>query len=590
MVFKLGKINILNDDLVSQIAAGEIIENPASVVKELVENSIDAKGNKIVISIVNGGISLIQVDDNGEGMDYESLNLALHRHATSKISSLKDLENIRTLGFRGEALPSIASVSKLLISSRIKSSSEGNFINVYDNKVENGVIGRPVGTTVKVEDLFYNTPARRKFLNSYKKETASIIDMITKLALSRPDISFRLIDSGKTILQSPGIGGLSNTISALFNREISNNLIEIDSDFEGIQIKGFIGNQILSRSNRNSQFIFVNGRFTVSKMISTIIEKAYDTLLGINKYPVFFLNLSIDPSLIDVNVHPKKISIRFLYPKIIMDGFYKAAIEKLGTIKNPFILLSHDDNLPATFNNRGINGYFNEQYDFGSLKMEMTPTNNFLKEVDVDTAYYSESKNSYTEGHHSYKILNQVFNTYIVLKKSDSILIIDQHAAHERILYDRLVKDLFDAPLLTQLLMPPLTYEYNYSEQLILKENIITFEKLGYTLEEFGGNTVIIRSSPVILGKAEGIDLFKEILNKLNGEKQIHMEDLKKHLLVTISCRKAIKAGDVLTVQESARLIEDLFNSSIPYTCPHGRPTILEMTQRELEKHFKRIQ
>jgi len=542
------RIKILPEDLINKIAAGEVVERPASVVKELVENSIDAGATQIVIEIQNAGKKLIRVADNGRGMTPEEIEIALQRHSTSKISSIEDLFNIRTLGFRGEALPSIASVSKL----RIEPNPSG------------------AGITVESKDLFYNVPARKKFLKSDATEVGHIGEFVSKYAMAYPQIAFKLVSDGKALISSAGNGKLIDAILSIYGAELAKELVEIDSQFQPGRIFGFASRATLSRIDKNYETFYVNGRFVRNFLLNRALEEAYRTLIPGNRYPVGILFIDIDPRQVDVNVHPTKREVKFLKTNEVLDAVTSAVSKALTNVRE-----YQNTCLPAG-TVRVSEG--EDQKIRISEKPEM---------MDVFFPVVSQSIELEVTAVQPLIPIYQLKNTYIVATDGEELALIDQHAAHERILYDRLGHESRVAG--QQALLIPETLDLRPEEAAILRENIGYLKDLGFELEEFGGNSFILRSIPAISSKVPARQLLIDIVSELQASgKSVELQVKQENLRKLIACHSAIKAGDSLTREEMNQLIKDLYSTPNPLTCPHGRPTLIRITEEELKKKFAR--
>lgn len=611
------KIKLLDEKTINKIAAGEVIDRPASIIKELVENSIDANSSSISIEIKKGGKEYIRVTDNGDGILKEDLEIAFLRHSTSKISSIEDLQNTKTLGFRGEALASIAAVSKVEGITKTKNEKSGNQIIINGGKVVDIVeIGCPNGTTIIIRDLFYNIPVRRKFLKSDATETAYISDNVYRLALSNPNISFKYLKDNKVIVKTPGNGNVLDTIYSLYGKDIMKSLISINNTFKDISLKGFISNLTLTKGNRNYEFIFVNGRFIRDIELSKIIEDAYKSLITINRFPVFFLYIDIPPDKIDVNIHPTKTEIRFEDKKLI-SNFIKESINmelkkhnlipeisidknqhKPETIENNFLdIIDNNDK----FNNSNIkeNIVFEHNLKHDMPYSEQNSNVNYMKKIihnDVVNSNYKvnnvlKHNNNSKKFLPSLRYIGRLFETYILAEDIDNntFYIIDQHAAHERVMYEKIRRNYEQEKIVSQNLLVPEVINLTHGEIEIVKENKKIFNSLGFEFEEFGVNAIILRSVPMVFGNPNSRKLFIDILDNISKDIKNNY-DLNIDRIMKISCRCAIKAGDNLKKLEVEKLLNDLRLCIDPYTCPHGRPIVIKMTRYELEKKFKRIQ
>jgi DNA mismatch repair protein MutL len=613
----MSKINILNSQIANKIAAGEVIANPASVIKELLENSIDAQSSVITIEIKKGGKELILIKDNGTGIAAEDVLLAFKRHATSKINKIEDLIEINTLGFRGEALASIAAVSKIDINTRERSSNNGVHLKIHGgNVVQNNLIGCSLGTTIKVEDIFYNTPARYKYLKKDSVETGNISSIIERIALSHPEVSFRFINEGRQIFHTPGNNDLYSCIYCLYGKEFSNNLIELNYINSPLEIKGYIGKPQLTRATKKYQIFFVNNRYIKNKVIYTALEEAYKGLVMIHKHPIAILNINLPSYMLDINVHPAKTEILFRNESLIYLLIKQAILEHLKIESLiPEVRINNKNE-----KDKIINNYTNtqEQIPIESTIKERPSYNNYnnsIKEdIDKKSIYREVSDYNIERSNNSRdkdenkdnkknnkkqknlldfkkgKIIGQVFSTYIIIEIENELLLIDQHAAHERIAYNQF-KDQFNKNMvISQNLLIPRNIEVSYEEYQLIFDYLSILNRLGYDIEGFGSNSIILRSVPLILGQPQNEENLLEIIYYLQDLKDIGSNSEVEQKIISMACKSAIKAHDHLENREIYKLIEDLISTENPYTCPHGRPTIIKLTRYELEKLFKRIQ
>ncbi|AEF17278.1 DNA mismatch repair protein mutL [Thermoanaerobacterium xylanolyticum LX-11] len=608
----MNKINLLDDELINKISAGEVVERPMSIVKELVENSIDADSKNITIEIIDGGIPYIKVLDDGCGMNEIDAVLAFGRHATSKIKSTDDLFNIGTLGFRGEALASIAAISKVLLKTKEENSLYGTLINVEGGKILKKVkCGCEKGCSVEVKDVFYNTPARRKFLKRPSTEAMYITDMVAKIALSRPDISFRYIKDKRMEFMTSGNNSVNEVILRLYGDELYSNLIETEYNDEYMNIKIFLCKPSYTRGNRNMQILFVNGRFVKNKIYTTAVEEAYKTLIPVNRYPVVITYLNIDPKNIDVNVHPTKLEVKFSDEKEIFDSIYKSIKNALNrsnlipTIRHDMFTYAditenkvEEKSNPKQLNmieeestNKILEVYPNNKSFVSNVKessekayFDYNDVNAFNKEIENT---HIENFNTLPDERDDYKIVGVIFSTYIIVEKDDVIYLVDQHAAHERILYEKFM-NMYNNVQGKQTTIPILI-NIEPGDDVIINENIELFNKLGYKFESFGNNSIVLREVPVVLGQPESRQLFIDIIDKLKRDDFNKDINLKEETIIMMACKKAVKAMDSLSKEEINSLFNDLKVTENPYTCPHGRPVIVSIKKYELEKMFKRI-
>lgn len=737
----MGIIRLLDDKVINKIAAGEVIEKPASIVKELVENSIDAGATEITVEIKGGGISLIRVTDNGKGLDSDDMGTAFLRHATSKIWDDSDLYTISTLGFRGEALASIAAVAKVEMISKLKTNSLGNIICLEGGKIlEKEESGSLDGTIITVRDLFFNTPARLKFLKTESREAIQITDTMQNLAMSHSKISFKYKNNDKLIFATKGDGDLKSVILSIYGREIFNNIIEVDSAKEFISVKGYLGNSEISKASRNYQSVFINGRYIKNKTITAAVEAAYKSMLTINKFPMFVLHLYINPEFIDVNVHPAKSEVKFQDDQLVFKAVYHSVKDALVSIspmtavdtsKNTMFIselpkinyvqdemklegiresinparpmdsantsLNYREQFLAQeeleqhnnsyvnktlFNNeaagavisenlsnslkKGIGVYeptsnpiergsnvtqteanlvetklanndtqpnslerntFASEAQAGPIerstaatamqKIQANPTerregnattqyNSMERRISTTQAEYNPSgKRIYIEDKQTspvytpisrgipkfepLAIVGQIHFTYIVAESMEDMYLIDQHAAHERIYYENFMAEYKASSIQSQNLLVPIVIELSLSNKQQVFDNMELFSKIGYEIDDFGGNSIALRCVPLIYGNPDNIELFNEILSSLETKTKDMFHVIDK-VIYTMACKSAIKAGDKLNYREMTELIEKLRYCENPFNCPHGRPTIIKMSYVEMEKKFKRIQ
>ena len=605
----MDKIHILDSNVSNKIAAGEVVERPASVIKELVENSIDAGAASITVEIKNGGISYMRVTDNGCGMTREDAKVSFIRHATSKIIREDDLNNIKTLGFRGEALASIASVSHVEMSTKLKEETYGSKIIINGGEFESiEDCGCTDGTSIIVRNLFYNTPARLKFLKTESREGTIVSESLYSLALSKPSISFKYIKDGKVIFNTPGDGDLGNVVLTLYGKEAYGSLIKISYTGNILSIGGFIGNTDAARSNRNRQLFFVNGRFIKNKMLTAAVDNAYKTYLPISKFASCILFITIYPDLVDVNVHPTKSEVRFQDQKEVFSAVFNTVRNGLtGEVLIPDTKLKVEKKYDDDIEEKRVQvEMFPKDYSVAPRVKEAEYENTGInmeapvKNIEYDTKNYEPINSVRVETDkpniESVKnllppliIIGQCCLTYILAQGPDGLYIIDQHAAHERILYEKFKGDFETSGVISQGLISPLLVELTQKERNIVKENIERFQKLGFELEYFGTNSVILRSVPVIFGEPQLKQLFIELID-LAGSDDLSGRSIIDKMLYTMACKSAVKANNRLVQKEMEEIVSGLRKINNPYTCPHGRPTIIKLTENELEKKFKRIQ
>lgn len=665
----MGKIQVLDPVTVDQIAAGEVIERPASVVKELVENAIDAGASAVVVEIKEGGISYMRIADNGCGISREDVPAAFLRHSTSKIRTVDDLVHIGSLGFRGEALSSIAAVSQVELVTKTADQTFGTRYRIAGGK-EEGIedAGAKDGTTFIIRQLFYNTPARRKFLKTPMTEASHVGDLMTRMALSHPEVSFQFINNGQTKLHTAGNGKLRDVIYHVYGREIASNLLRAEYETLGLKITGFLGKPLVSRGNRNFENYYINGRYVKSSIIAKAIEDGYKDFTMQHKYPFVVLHMEIDTENIDVNVHPTKMELRFNRQQEVYNAVYAAVDEGLHreelipqvevnvpkaqelppvTISKkeevPTVTVSKKEEVPPVTipkkqelppkEERDLN-YFMEK-----MKERVTAYHNqnssaevkdkekifkpqiqadrireavqYAKKTELPKTELPKSESPKPEPSKSeppkqmnlfeerllseqararHKIIGQVFDTYWLVEFQDQLYIIDQHAAHERVLYERTLKGMKTREFTSQMISPPILLNLGMQEAQLLNEYMDQFTRIGFEIEEFGQDTYAVRAVPDNLFSLAKKDLLIEMLDSLSDELNRTMTaELIDEKIASMSCKAAVKGNMKLSAAEADALIEELLTLDNPYHCPHGRPTIISMTKRDLEKKFKRI-
>ena len=700
------RINLLDEITINKIAAGEVVERPASIVKELVENSIDAGADRIIIEVENGGKSLIKITDNGCGIPSSEVKKCFLRHATSKIDKIDDLFNLFTLGFRGEALASICAVSKLEMTTKFEDEAVGTKITLVGGNVESKeAVGANTGTSIVIKDLFFNTPARKKFLKTDHAELMNITDIVNKLAIGYPNVKFRYLNAGKLMVNTPGDGKLLSAVRSIYSRETAENLIEINYDCSLFKIDGYIGNNNIYRSNRNLQHVYINGRFVKSKILYDAIANAYKSIIPINKHAICFINLHLDPDKVDVNIHPGKIEVKFekeneikleimeyLRAKLLKEsliGKYETfdRVPKDRAVKQEFVAKQGFDDNTFKMNDFGnTNPYINSnssgldtkeikpidlsdevdvnsfiklddfeekkknlegkhkkevkpksevkskanESDNSSLKNSNATNKNYShgfsryndnKDIDNKISYYGNDKNleeinkiSETESQMAftadgaildsekrdeiekkeagfslkyYKVIGVIFDTYIVLQKGESMYLMDQHAAHERVLFERYMNAFHKREVHMQMLLDPIVLELSSVDMLRVEKNIDVFKNFGFEVEIFGMNNILIRGVPNLFGTPQSEKFILELID--NIDKISNNYDLKDDRFAVMACKSAIKANDRIQNIEIESLFRQLEKCENPYTCPHGRPTMVEISKVEIEKMFKRI-
>lgn len=576
----MNKIKIMDEILANKIAAGEVVEKCVSVVKELVENSIDANSTKIKIDLLGSGVEEIKVIDNGIGMDKEDALLAFSRHATSKLLTEEDLFKISSLGFRGEALPSIASVSE--ISLKTSTGGIGTHIVIKGGKIiTNESSDARKGTEIIVRKLFYNTPARLKHLSSLYSELANIVSYINKIALSYPNISFILTNDGKTLLNTDGSGNLLKVINNIYGIDITKKMIEVNNSDDEYEITGYISMPEVTKSNRNHMITLVNGRVVRNNDINRTINDAYHTYKPEDKYPIVVLKINVDTTLTDVNIHPTKQDIKFSKLEELQLLIKNTISNKLKEIRL-IPKIENKDDIPVL--NKPVIEILKpveqEHNNYEEIKLDF--------EIKEETTEYKENITDEKLNVPIMYPVGLIRGTYIIAQNDEGMYLIDQHAANERINYEYYSKALTNKFETIEMLIP-INIEFSYDEFIIIKENINLIKEMGFDIEEFGLNTFIVRSHPIWLPKGYEEEAIKKILDLIViKEKNFDKEKFNDRIAMTVSCKLSIKANDNISIEEMETLINKLRNCDNPYTCPHGRPTIIFYSNYELEKLFKR--
>ena len=640
----MANITVLDQNTINKIAAGEVVERPASVVKELLENAIDAKATAVTVEIKEGGTSFIRVTDNGCGIPKEEVPLAFLRHSTSKIKSVEDLFTVSSLGFRGEALASIASVSQVEIITKTSIGLTGTRYQI-EGGMERSIeeIGAPEGTTFIARNLFFNTPARKKFLKTPVTEGAHVADLVEKLALSHPEVSIRFIQNNQNKLHTSGNHNLKDIIYTVFGREIASNLLEVTVKKGEVTVNGFIGKPVIARGNRNYENYFINGRFIKSSIISRAIEEAYRPFMMQHKYPFTMLHFTIEPELLDVNVHPTKMELRFRDGEMIYHMVYQAVANALAHKELiPEVSLNKKSEekkeempgkkfqpSPEPFENHRLMA-LNQT----AVSQEKKPSDGFsfpkrlippqpesvrepdtleenwlappvpvLEERPVVKQQLSQMKQEQKaeqldlfdgkllepESRIKHKLIGQVFDTYWLVEFSDQLYIIDQHAAHEKVLYEKTMATLKTREYTSQVINPPIILTLNRNEELLLNRHLSVFTDMGFEIEPFGGKEFAVRGVPANLFTIAKKELLIEMIDSLSDDTSFTNPSIIYEKVASMSCKAAVKGGNSLSAAEANELIDQLLKLENPYACPHGRPTIISMSRYELEKKFKRI-
>ncbi|MCI1960270.1 MAG: DNA mismatch repair endonuclease MutL [Clostridia bacterium] len=638
------KIRLLDNNTINKIAAGEVVERPSSVVKELVENSIDAGASSVTVEIREGGTSLIKISDNGNGIEKDEVKSAFLRHATSKIEKIDDLENVISLGFRGEALASIVAVSQTEMITKTHDEETGTKIEIAGGNVLSfEEYAANNGTVISVKNLFYNVPARRKFLKKPSTESGYVSDIINKIALGHPEISLKYINNGNVMLHTSGNNDLKTAVYHVYGKEILSQMMALDLTQSGMRIYGLIGKPQLSRGTRTYENLFINGRFIKNDTVSQAVEDAYKTRLMIGKFPVFVLNLQLPPDCLDVNVHPAKLEVRFKDNDAVYDFVYTSVLDvfkdkvlisegswdsknsddvaKLQkengvfsnntentkvsennkthkTEKSDFLLnekLSEDSK-----SNKKYNMPFTEDKDIDDLKklyqssmLSDEPQRSVRRIREGNQSPCLDDKDSDSpqkKFFNNYKIIGQLFNTYWLVEQGTSLFLIDQHAAHERVLFEKFYNSFKNDNVVSQQFIEPVMLNLSEHERNLIDENFELLEKSGFEIERLTPSSYALKGVPFIFNNPESVSYFNSIIDMLDIKQVDDILQTKILNIATMACKAAVKANDRLSFEEATNLINELLNLENPFSCPHGRPTIIELTKYELEKKFKRIQ
>lgn len=637
----MGLIAILDDNTINKIAAGEVVDRPASIVKELVENSIDAGATHISVEIKNGGISYIKISDNGKGIAADDVEIAFERHATSKIRKESDILKITSLGFRGEALASVASIAKVTMETKTKDEHTGTRIVIEGGKtLELEEIAANKGTSITVENVFFNVPARYKFLKKDYTEAGYIEDVITRMAIIHPEISFKFVSNNKQIINTTGSGDIKLAVYNIFGKDIANELIPVEYEYKSMKVSGVIGTPKTSRSTRQYEFTYINGRFVKDKTLMTALEKAFEQNLNIGKFPFAILNLELSPSEVDVNVHPAKLEVKFEHESDVFDTLYhgvtnalldyhkrtspfameiKPEVQSVPNVDVEKVVTNIASKSDESFTMPVIPTYSVDTVDTNTEKAqeiaqvvetietkseEQIPTYTYTEPVltreveyvgkegileikDIVDSVNEEEKKEY-ETKINYKYVGALFDTYILIEIEEKLYIIDQHAAHERLLYEQIKEMYYSKSKETQMLLIPSLVELKHNEQELVMRNKELFEETGFEIEEFGDNMIKISGVPNIGYDMDCVELFKDTLDELKMETKTTKEEREERFLATIACKAAVKGNMKLTATEHVALIDKMVKLDRPFTCPHGRPTAYEISKYEIERRFAR--
>ena len=574
----MSKIIQLSEDIVNKIAAGEVIERPASVVKELLENALDAGATVISVDIKKAGKELIKVKDNGCGMSKEDAQLCIARHATSKIRTAEDLHHIQTLGFRGEALSSIAAVSHFILMTKEKESLSGTKIVVSGGVLQkNEAVGSADGTTIEMHDLFLNTPVRKKFMKSDSTELKSIIDIVMRYALMYPKAAFTVVSDGKAVLETESADLLS-VIASLYGNAIVKELLPVSKEGTSIRITGYVSKPTYTRGDKEHQSIFVNGRYVKDHVITHALHEAYHSVLFVHRHPFAVLHVEVDPAIIDVNVHPTKREVKFEKSDVIYRAVYHAVRDVLEKEE-----LIPDAEMRQGTLSRLASYQTMPKYAFEQSMQTMLSSQAALETHDTLNAVYIEGSKF-----PPMKILGQIHKTFFVAETPGGMLVIDQHIVQERVLYERFMMQYLDSAVKTQALLQAEVIEFAPHDAIVVGEHIGDFEKLGFLIEEFGKNSFLLRAIPMIFGRAQPKELMPDLIGQFDSGKRTAVEEKAEGIITRMSCRYSVKAGDTFTVQQMESWLKELDTCTLPYHCPHGRPIFVRITADELEKMFLR--
>ncbi len=639
----MAKIQVLSEETIDKIAAGEVIERPASIVKELIENAIDSGANAITVEIKEGGISFIRVTDNGEGIERDQVRNAFYRHATSKIIDAEEIDSILTLGFRGEALSSIAAVAQVEMITKTKEELVGvRYAIEGAREIDFSEIGIPNGTTVIVRNVFFNTPVRRKFLRTPITEAGYITDICEHLAMSKPNISFKFINSGQVKFHTSGDGDLKELIYRIYGKDVSKEMIPFEQESKDISIEGFLGKPTINRSNRNYENYYINGRYIKSSMIAKAVENGYKPYLMQHKFPFFVLNIRVNTKMIDVNVHPTKMDVRFSNQEYFYDYLVSAISSGLRVhemipdihfeenLRNQDVVPMNRDktSYPEPFEEirKGkfeVNESSQSEYKLNQMQEQREKLQDLLQNtnsnkiigndsdpvIDKNANFHAniiKAENSIfvdqniqmtifddkvltKENFDEYNILGQIFDTYWLISFRDKLLILDQHAAHEKIKYESMIQRMKENKVQKQFVNPPIVISLSGQEESLLKRYKDIFEKMGFEIEEFGGNEIAVRSVPIDLYGKNEKEMFVDVLDELSNDIPRGTPEYINEKIASMACKAAVKGNHSMKIDEVKSLIEQLFSLDNPYNCPHGRPTIISMSKYEIEKKFKRI-
>ena len=587
----MSKIHLLSEDIINKIAAGEVIERPASVLKELIENSLDAHATIINITLEDFGKKRIEIRDNGDGIEPDDAEQAVLRHATSKITTADDLTAITTFGFRGEALASIAAVSKLTLTTKTETQPTGIMMTLEGGKIiTTQECAAEQGTTLLIENIFFNTPARKKFLKTDHVELRHCVDVVTHYALINNNVTFKLTHNQTVLIHSPALPHLLEKIASIYGAVTAKDLVLVHYSQEDITLTGYISTPYNARNYKNYQSLFVNGRWVRSEIISSAIYEGYHSLLFVNKHPIFVLNLTLNPKTIDVNVHPNKMEVKFEQNDHI-HNIIKSGVRQALQQHNLIPTLSFAEKQQITLPTKQAKYTF-EQSAQTTLQVRekspeiynLNPAPDIVKPTETKVVNTSPPQISKLP---PLKILGQIHKTFFIAETPGGVVFIDQHAMHERVLYEQFMHQLLNKEIAIQHLLKPSILECSASETIILKQLQEELEQFGFTIETFGENTFLLKTIPSVFSRLQDATIIHDLLG-IATEKKNKLLEVKEEIITRMACRAAVMAGEELTINQVSVILQDLEKTELPYTCPHGRPTIIKTTTDELEKKFRR--
>lgn len=598
---EMATIHELDTELINKIAAGEVVERPASVVKELVENALDAGAKTIRVGVRDAGSSLIRVVDDGSGMTREDALLAPKRHTTSKLASADDLFSIETLGFRGEALASIAAVSRMKIRTRSADEEVGTEVTVTQDSVTAADAAVPKGTSVEVADLFCNTPARRKHLKSPATEMRHIIDLVQRYTLAYPEVSFTLISGGQETLSAPASSDQLAAVVAIYGSKFAKELLPVHFENPYLTVSGFISKPTLTKPNTQHQSIYINRRFVTNQTISRAVNDAYHTLMHLDRKPVAILNIRLSPKHVDVNVHPTKREVRLSHEEMVYQAVFEAVRKTLSEnqlISSEEFPTQHILQSAQSASRQGpVTGSVGGAVVTGATQAQVArDAQSSARQIEHPAVSALSQEHlgpvttevAGTERFPDLKVIGQLHNTYVLTESEDGLCVVDQHAAQERVFYEKYMEHRYAEALQTQQLLSPVVLELSPSEMRLVEENREILKELGYELEQFGPNAVVAATAPVLFGKVQQESFFRDLISELANCRDLS-RDKREERIIRMSCKSAVKANDPLSLAKMKEILTDLSICRMPFTCPHGRPTLFRVTLHEFEKRFKRV-